>query len=1201
MIKKVVKNILLSFICISMLLVNVNVYAVGVAQTPKTVVPDSAVCDDGWLYDGVLTLNSGKAEMKMQFPFVSQGMKIKYSAEKDADIKMHFEPSRKEISFKLDAKSSLKEVSFPIALTAEMQTITIESSAPIKFLEWYIIPDEKEHDYGERNSPTQIAYTLFEDMLQTATIVSVSSPIALVRNAKRYLCTDHFDFKPVNLDGVMYVPTEIVREMIRECVEEEENTITVKNEDSITMVFDDTHCEITNINGSKMTAPVPMKKIGEHYLLPIRFVSEAFGYVVEWKDGVVIVDEKTRIDAILNDPDVINYAKEAISAVQKSGRVLHVAQKNPKANDSNSGTADMPYKTINAATAVAQAGDTVLVHEGDYRETVEFKNDGLQGAPITLKGADGEEVIINASEKAGKLRKYKDDIYITNVSNSMAWNKKQIWINREPYAEGRYPNEDDYSVAPNIKDKLNLNPYWATIGDMRGLGPNDEFGTNYVVSDTILDQEEPNYWKGAVVNLFQGHGWSRSEAIITESGKGWLRHSTETGVGVGMGWLGYTAPLPGDNGFITGSLKTVDVPGEWYMDDEFLYIIPPKGFDFDKDVIEYKARTLIVDLRKKSHIKIQNIHGFGGSISMLDAQLCIIDDCNLEYITHTIWSADQRTGYIDDYYDRTENEGHAHGNGGIYIGGADNVFRDSRINSSATTGLYIGGRTAYIYNNLLEECNYLGTTNGGIYIGFEEWKPADVWRGGHAIYYNTVWGTSRGPIITSNTYESWVYQVQGTRHAALDIAYNDFYAGGIYSGRDGGLFYGHGTQMGDNIIRTKMQKNLFWDYYVYDGYEGAMYYDAGVTEMDGFCNVAFCTDEVGNYKLTSYNEDKNGQTMHKVNTCDWNFGTTMYIPEGKKGLTVDDYPNKFVFKSGSTLSEIGRITPKPEETTTYYFKDMELSGDWQMQDNGAMRPSSTSDTAVLRNVDLTKYDSIEIAYTGNYYDSKDRIEFRIDSPDGEMIAIKSITSKAPKMYHIDTATVQIGECEGVHDIYIKLPEVQSLSYLSITPKVYKVMQNENESGSATVIAGESFVSQGTWGSGWKKRELPPEANAIGLKGSWGGYWVGFENVYLYDNYSHISITYGTSGQYNGGTVRVYIDSMDNPPAGEFKLDGVGWGIFVTETITLPDQVSKTGLHEIYWEFDGDGCCADIYDVTFFHAEEEPEARVINETYDRAQG
>jgi hypothetical protein len=48
-----------------------------------------------------------------------------------------------------------------------------------------------------------------------------------------------------------------------------------------------------------------------------------------------------------------------------------------KGSDSNKGSIDSPFLTINKAAAVAQAGDTVVVHEGTYREWVKPQNRGL--------------------------------------------------------------------------------------------------------------------------------------------------------------------------------------------------------------------------------------------------------------------------------------------------------------------------------------------------------------------------------------------------------------------------------------------------------------------------------------------------------------------------------------------------------------------------------------------------------------------------------------------------------------------------------------------------------------------------------------------------------------------------------------------------------------------------------------------------------
>ena len=67
--------------------------------------------------------------------------------------------------------------------------------------------------------------------------------------------------------------------------------------------------------------------------------------------------------------------------------------------DNNSGGELAPLKTINRAAALAQAGDTVVVHEGEYREWVTPARGGLnENTRITYTAADGERVVIKGSE-----------------------------------------------------------------------------------------------------------------------------------------------------------------------------------------------------------------------------------------------------------------------------------------------------------------------------------------------------------------------------------------------------------------------------------------------------------------------------------------------------------------------------------------------------------------------------------------------------------------------------------------------------------------------------------------------------------------------------------------------------------------------------------------------------------------------------------
>src|SRR5690625_419152 len=71
--------------------------------------------------------------------------------------------------------------------------------------------------------------------------------------------------------------------------------------------------------------------------------------------------------------------------------VYHVAK---TGSDLGRGTKEDPFLTINKAASVAVAGDTIIVHEGEYREWVKPKNPGLdETRRITYQAAEGEMVV----------------------------------------------------------------------------------------------------------------------------------------------------------------------------------------------------------------------------------------------------------------------------------------------------------------------------------------------------------------------------------------------------------------------------------------------------------------------------------------------------------------------------------------------------------------------------------------------------------------------------------------------------------------------------------------------------------------------------------------------------------------------------------------------------------------------------------------
>ncbi|MCA0294819.1 MAG: right-handed parallel beta-helix repeat-containing protein [Actinobacteria bacterium] len=77
--------------------------------------------------------------------------------------------------------------------------------------------------------------------------------------------------------------------------------------------------------------------------------------------------------------------------------VIHVR---PDGSDHQEGSADRPLATIGRAAALAQPGDTVLVHQGVYREWVKPPRGGLSDTRrITYAAAPGEKVLITGAER----------------------------------------------------------------------------------------------------------------------------------------------------------------------------------------------------------------------------------------------------------------------------------------------------------------------------------------------------------------------------------------------------------------------------------------------------------------------------------------------------------------------------------------------------------------------------------------------------------------------------------------------------------------------------------------------------------------------------------------------------------------------------------------------------------------------------------
>jgi len=94
----------------------------------------------------------------------------------------------------------------------------------------------------------------------------------------------------------------------------------------------------------------------------------------------------------------------------------HVAK---TGSDQGKGTLQDPFLTINKAASVAMPGDTVIVHEGVYREWVKPRYKGLSDKRrITYKAAEGERVVIKGSERIQSWEHVEGNVWKCILPNS---------------------------------------------------------------------------------------------------------------------------------------------------------------------------------------------------------------------------------------------------------------------------------------------------------------------------------------------------------------------------------------------------------------------------------------------------------------------------------------------------------------------------------------------------------------------------------------------------------------------------------------------------------------------------------------------------------------------------------------------------------------------------------------------------------------
>ena len=362
-----------------------------------------------------------------------------------------------------------------------------------------------------------------------------------------------------------------------------------------------------------------------------------------------------------------------------SAKTYHVAV---KGKDSNSGSLQAPFRSIQKAADVMSAGDTCFIHAGTYYESVKPANSGSQGSPLVFSAFLNDQVVIHGGKIVKGWTKFHKNIFKTPIADTV----KEVFVNGQLMLLARHPN----MPYDPIKGFDMLRPKMGTANP-----PSNVDWTGVIVFKTRgMKQGEGNY----------NNVWKQNEYVkLSDSiaGGGWL-----------MG-------VPG----------LLDSEGEWCWKEGILYLWAPGGKNPDPLFVEAKVRDLGIDLSERSYIVLNNITVFSATVSMNGAMHCIMDGCRIFHPSSKFDVSTYNTIALNRFAPITPDlQGK-----GILVNGSDNIIQNCEIAHSWGNCLTILGSGNKVYNCEIYDANWEGWECGAISMN----------GGGHIIRRNSLHDSQR--------------------------------------------------------------------------------------------------------------------------------------------------------------------------------------------------------------------------------------------------------------------------------------------------------------------------------------------------------------------------------------------------------------------------------------------------------------------------
>jgi len=291
--------------------------------------------------------------------------------------------------------------------------------------------------------------------------------------------------------------------------------------------------------------------------------------------------------------------------------------------DSNPGTIEQPFQTIQRAAQLMQAGDTCWIRGGVYRETVKLTGSGRKDLPITFARYQNEQVIVDGSDLVpGPWTAGDNGIWKAKVAGQPPI--EAVFCNGGMLVEARWPN-------CSWEENWDAEKKWALTGKGSQLGAIEcsELGTSKLdLSGGML-----------YLKLSKGNNCFTRPITAHHSGSNKLEYD-QSGI-EGRAWNEDSMPERikkfgfAQNRFFVVAKGALDAAGEWWHDVEQseLLLIPPANGSNDPNQLDVSVKTRIAGFEgeRVSDIVIEGIEFRGCNLRLEECKRVNVRNCRFVY------------------------------------------------------------------------------------------------------------------------------------------------------------------------------------------------------------------------------------------------------------------------------------------------------------------------------------------------------------------------------------------------------------------------------------------------------------------------------------------------------------------------------------------------------------------------------------------